>query len=776
MDLKLHKTLYKVLRRIINKIKDYYRYKKAIKMGTSISDENFLATLKLNGIRSLDLKDDYNYKGKFIKQIINKNKFNKIVNIEDLEFIRNHFSGKRKLVDFANEICNHNFDLLGSGKVHVSYNLEPRGLENNVYKMNLKDTELNEIKEKIQRKILLLFSSSENSENTNNLDFTNCLIDYAYDPIDWHIDFKSGYRWDNKTWYKLIKHGHLPGVDIKVPWELSRCYHFLTLGQAYWLTGDEKYTQEYIYQTVDWIENNPSQFGVNWLCTMDIAIRVCNWITSLFYFRHSKLLNEKFYFEICKNIFSHGTHIRNNLEKAFFEPKTNHYLSDIAGLLYLGLFFYDSSPGKVWFDFAIKELRNQMHGQVYKDGCDFEASTYYHRLVLELFFYPTIISIRAFSDEFSGSKLNNYLESGGKLFGLAFIEKLHKMFEAILYLLNPLGIMPQVGDNDNGRLHIYCIEETSDMNYLLSLAAIFFNESKFKVKEFKFSEDSLWIFGKHGLDYEQNSEESSLQSINSRAFLNSGWYIMRDNKSYMIISCGSNGQSNYGGHSHNDKLSFELFLNGKSILVDPGTYLYTPLPEFRNKFRSTYYHNTITVDNKEQSRFINKSIFLLKNDARVKLNSWISNEKYDFFDAEHYGYQRLENKVLHQRQVFFDKENLSFFIKDIMKGEGRHFFNITFNLNNEVSLYLQSNTLIAQLEYKLGKYINIHPLKPAGLNAKIENSFISPGYGEIKKTNKVIYFMEADVPCEFLFVLSSDEFNYSEDYINKKLEEIVDYE
>jgi len=43
----------------------------------------------------------------------------------------------------------------------------------------------------------------------------------GYQSIDWHSDFKSGYNWNQKTFYKLIKYGHKHGVDIKVPWELS---------------------------------------------------------------------------------------------------------------------------------------------------------------------------------------------------------------------------------------------------------------------------------------------------------------------------------------------------------------------------------------------------------------------------------------------------------------------------------------------------------------------------------------------------------------------------
>jgi len=35
-------------------------------------------------------------------------------------------------------------------------------------------------------------------------------------------------------------------ADVKVPWELSRHQHFVTLGQAFVLTGDEKYAREFV--------------------------------------------------------------------------------------------------------------------------------------------------------------------------------------------------------------------------------------------------------------------------------------------------------------------------------------------------------------------------------------------------------------------------------------------------------------------------------------------------------------------------------------------------
>ena len=59
------------------------------------------------------------------------------------------------------------------------------------------------------------------------------------------------------------------GVDIKVPWELSRCAHFVTLGQAYALTGDESYTRAFSDQIEDWIRrkfvNKPGPMEAVWL-------------------------------------------------------------------------------------------------------------------------------------------------------------------------------------------------------------------------------------------------------------------------------------------------------------------------------------------------------------------------------------------------------------------------------------------------------------------------------------------------------------------------------
>ena len=90
----------------------------------------------------------------------------------------------------------------------------------------------------------------------------------------------------------------------------------------------------------------------------------------------------------------------------------------------------------------------------------------------------------------------------------------------------------------------------------------------------------------------------------SRAFRDGGYFVMRDGWSdksnYLLFDCGPHGALNCG-HAHADALSFELAANGRTVLVDPGTYTYTGSKELRDWFRSSHAHNTVTLDNTSSS-------------------------------------------------------------------------------------------------------------------------------------------------------------------------------
>jgi hypothetical protein len=400
--------------------------------------------------------------------------------------------------------------------------------------------------------------------------------------IDWHLDFKSGYHWDSRIFYRRIRAGHPANVEIKVPWELSRCQHLIALGQAYLLTGSRHYADEVEAQINDWTRSNPVGFGVNWKCPMDVAIRMVNWLVAMEYFRGNPFFDIGFMDRLYASIRQHARFVYSHLER-HRTFTNNHYLANIAGLFIAGIYCPFFSESRRWIGFAISELHWAMERQVFPDGCYFEASTAYHRLALEMFFYCHFFGVRA-----------------GIQFSERYEQRLKAMFTVVRDSLKPDGTIPQIGDNDSGRFILLSERAVLDLSYLLSLAAIHFDDHRFKLPGMSLSEEALWIWGAAAEEKWGLLPEYS-RSVEAKEFQDGGWYILRNGADVCVIACGPFRFKSTEGHAHNDKLSIELTINGVNVLVDPGTYVYTPCPDKRNMFRSTGYHNTVAFGNFEQN-------------------------------------------------------------------------------------------------------------------------------------------------------------------------------
>jgi hypothetical protein len=304
--------------------------------------------------------------------------------------------------------------------------------------------------------------------------------------IDWQNDFKINIRWDEKECY--IRNPKLENLndrsDGKIPLELCRFQHFVTLGKAYWYTKNEKYANEFVSQIESWIAQNPVEFGINWSITMDVAIRAVNWIWGYYFFCDSPSLTKEFKIKLFKSLFLHGRHIINNLE--FGQIRGNHYLSDIVGLIYLGIFFQDTKEGKKWLEKGLSALKEEMKVQVYPDGVDCECSISYHRLVTELFLSTTLLC-----------------RKNSITFPEWYMNRLEKMIEFVMDYTKPDGTAPQIGDNDDGRLHIlsnYGNWNRLDHRYLLSVGAVLFERRDFKEAAGEFYEEAFWLLGEEGLN------------------------------------------------------------------------------------------------------------------------------------------------------------------------------------------------------------------------------------------------------------------------------------
>ena len=384
----------------------------------------------------------------------------------------------------ADEVADHRFDLLGSGLTEVDYEFEAKGILGHCYQMMPGDDEKNAIKQAIANSLKIPAE------------------EFAYQPIDWHRDFKSGYRWNPKTSTNKQPLSPLPGADVKVPWELSRFQHAPLLGLAGLIDQEnDRWVNEFMFQVTDWIAANPYPCGKNWSCTMDVAIRAVNWLWGWLLFRDNPAIAAGFAKLLTESLYQHGQHIEGNLEFVRRGYHGNHYLSNIVGLIYIGSFMPCFPESDRWLAFGIQELVEEMKHQVYSDGVSFEGSTSYHRLAAELFYSATAVVLNL--DEKRKEDLKKYeagehrvkpalkpsrqqefdLESEA-VFPRWYYTRLLNMAEVIFGLTGPDGKVPQFGDSDSGRLHKFSPVVTeegeecfNDHHHILALAGQLFGRA-----------------------------------------------------------------------------------------------------------------------------------------------------------------------------------------------------------------------------------------------------------------------------------------------------------
>ena len=344
-----------------------------------------------------------------------KIEFNKINNIVNSSFKNN--------INFEDEISelytNHYFDILGSGWTQVNYQTHARGIDGIIFH--------NTISFKTDSNGLWL----NKIINKKNLKYSQYIWQYiskSYSPIDWQLDFISGYRWSTKIQSNKIQIGNIRGVDVKVPWELSRMQHLPQLAIFYKNTNDDKFRIEFQNQVLDFISTNPPNFGINWVCSMDVGIRSANLLLAYDIFKSKSVIFPNYFSSIFHNsILDHGRFIYNNLEWVN-GIRANHYIANITSLISISTYLPETHESNEWLYFAISELIYEFNRQFNEDGTNFESSTYYHKLSLEMVIYSTILILKLNNSR--KARLLNYKLNKNKI---GFFNQKHKINNLINY-------------------------------------------------------------------------------------------------------------------------------------------------------------------------------------------------------------------------------------------------------------------------------------------------------------------------------------------------------
>ena len=549
--------------------------------------------------------------------------------------------------------------------------------------------------------------------------------------IDWNLDPLSGLDWP-LSYHADVNLFRNDGSDVRVVWELNRLAHLITLGRAYAITDDPTFSAEFFRQVAGWRKQNPVGRGVNWNCAMEVALRAMNLLAAFALFLRAPQMNEAELAELLKMFDQHGAHIRRNLEFSNIAT-SNHYLSDVAGLLWLGVMLPELEAARDWREFGLRELVNEMDKQVLPDGADYEASTGYHRLKLELFLYSFVLC------HLNGTTVEE-----------KYWNKLRGMIGYVHAYLRPDGRAPLIGDSDSGQALPIVRRAGDDHAYVVALAAAVFQEPRFKIASSEPPEELLWILGERGVrDYESLPLSETPQS---QAFPDAGTYVLRNDDLYLLFNTSGSGVNGRGSHGHNDALSIEVSACGSAFIVDPGSYVYTADLKARHRFRSTAYHSTVEIDGLEQNTTDEQAPFIIGNEAAPRVISWESGPETDVVIAEHTGYQRLPHLLTHRRTVRFEKRQRFWKIEDELLGEGEHDFSFRFHFAPGLKLKVRPDGIIEVCDKMSGARLLIVPSGISVLGA-LEERFSSRDYGAKSPSISVCWTVRGSAPLTASFVL-----------------------
>jgi Heparinase II/III N-terminus/Heparinase II/III-like protein len=214
-------------------------------------------------------------------------------------------------------------------------------------------------------------------------------LDYGKQ-INWHLDAVHQKTAPRKPFYNIQYLDFAEVGDSKITWELNRHQHLVTLAKAYRLSGDDRFAEELFSQWRSWHEQNPYPIGINWASSLEVGFRSLSWIWLHAFLEGSKFLTADFQDEYLRAQALNGRHIERYLS-TYFSPNT-HLLGEAVALFFLGTLCPELRGAERWKSQGWQIVLEQAERQVNPDGMHFEQSVYYHVYALDFFLHAALLA------------------------------------------------------------------------------------------------------------------------------------------------------------------------------------------------------------------------------------------------------------------------------------------------------------------------------------------------------------------------------------------------
>lgn len=479
-----------------------------------------------------------------------------------------------------------------------------------------------------------------------------------------------------------IRWDYNPGGDPEYVWQFNRHRYFITLGQAYQLTGDEKYAECYAEMLKDWILTNPltEERKLTTWRILEAGFRGEYWTKAFAYFKDSPAVTDE-----LVTLFEECLHVHARYLISMHSPYrliSNWGVIENHGLFEIALTLPESETTQEYIRTATEHLEKLARMAVMPDGVEWEQSPMYHNEVLKCYLDVILLADR------NGIALPETIRDCTK-----------RMARANLIWQKPDHHEFMMGDSDD-----------FDISPALCRAAYAFSDGTLKSGAYERVDfESAWELGIEGIRaYEALPVKTP--EFTSAALSDTGNYYFRSgwgrNANLMHLHCGTIG----AGHGHSDQLHIDLVANGEDVLTDGGRYTYV-FGEKRCEYKDPTMHNTVTVDGKLFT--VCKDSWECSRLSAPVRQQFVTGERFEFVQAGHLGYMR-EGVFLNRKIVYLRPD--IYVVADECYAAGEHTYESYFHFNNAGSVTTDGNTVRYQ-----------------GINAEAVFFFLSGGTTLTKK-------------------------------------------
>lgn len=520
----------------------------------------------------------------------------------------------------------------------------------------------------------------------------------ASDSKRWHLDPVTGRHWPDDIYCFRVpfRSTHEMG-DVKYVWELNRLQHLQPVAALAAVTGETALVELCVQEIESWIDANPPYQGVNWASGIELTLRVVSLIV-VFSLLGDEAFSKAQRRKLWTTLAHHGYWLMRFPSR--FSSANNHLVAEAAGLYLLGGLASSLPQADRWYDYGRRTLMEEIHRQIHEDGVGVEQSPTYTAFSLEFWLLCGEVGRRT-----------------DHPFPEPFWQRLSEAGETLRWMLDDAANAPQIGDEDEGRVLISELHET---DYVASITSCIAQA----VDRPELIPPRTRSHLRHALFPPLPQPAAEITGL--RHMPAGGYTVVRQAEkgraSLWVMDHGPLGYLSIAAHGHADALAILLHLDDQPVLVDAGTYLYHSGGAWRDHFRGTPAHNTLSIAGSDSSRI--SGAFNWSRKASVSLIEVVEDPSCWAIEAEHDGFEE-DFGVRHRRRVERLGDGLIAITDRLIGQTGAHPVEIGFLLHPDLSADAQGNTfVIRRSDRKLARLSH-----EGGLTLEVQRGLDDPPRG-----------------------------------------------